>query len=530
MDNMEGEDIGYVDPPTQQEIVDTVRQLRRIGLQRIAQLANRGHGAPPPTPIYVWNRSGEVIPAYAVMQVVGTTRPSGEGVRTFVDVRKPIDSSGTAGWYVVNGHDPIPVNKPGVGLDGPHVRVLGVDLANAASGDRYNPQPGSWLAAPVAPDEEGLFIYAGIDPLRGTNTVHRMFFGGGGSGEIVLARIKGYANDCFFKCDATLVVTVKEPTQASGNGAGDSDCGVGLNGPENKNSHLVKNQAINFTDPNDTSNLLPQLELTVQNRWALEGIKSTGVIIELVYNMDTGESEWQLVQREDALARWIWGTINSTPGGSTGSPPTLSVTIEGWDEGANPMKCFSQVPVVITQADACPPPDGSWFIAAWMPKAKTYRLVNTESGLLGKPLLKEIVTREGPKTFTRNECAVTHKLRKVALLCAGDPIDDDFSVADAEVEVVTPIKTDPITNESSLGTAKAYVCRVIPGADIPIVNDCPEEEPVECSGTCTWRWPPGGSAWELESPCPAGCNCGPAPDPPSNPANEAFTSAPCVND
>lgn len=55
-------------------------------------------------------------------------------------------------------------------------------------------------------------------------------------------------------------------------------------------------------------------------------------------------------------------------------------------------------------------------------------------------------------------------------------------------------------------------------------------KPPQCAGTCTYAWNTSLQVWEISIPCPEGCTCAPAPDPPDDPDLGGQTVAmPCTS-
>lgn len=125
---------------------------------------------------YVKNISGQTIPAYGCVQVVGTqetdSSPSGL-TQNLLQGNIPQDDVGDAGWYVFNGFQPIENGDIGVCYDGPLVRAKVDNTYNA--GDLLSPQKDSFVLTAGS-----LFIYAGPDDIR--DETHKIFITGGSGG------------------------------------------------------------------------------------------------------------------------------------------------------------------------------------------------------------------------------------------------------------------------------------------------------------------------------------------------------------
>jgi hypothetical protein len=121
-------------------------------------------------PHYFKNVSGETVPAFACIQVTGTTESGGQN---FLLGDKPADGNGDAGWYVFNGACAVPVGEKGVCHDGVIVRAL--TEGSPAAGDKVSPQADSWYVA-----KGSLFPVAGPDDIK--PSVYKIFVNGGGGG------------------------------------------------------------------------------------------------------------------------------------------------------------------------------------------------------------------------------------------------------------------------------------------------------------------------------------------------------------
>jgi hypothetical protein len=159
---------------TAQIILETVRYLRESGF--VIEQPGRGSQQfrPDEAPIYVRNTSGEEIPPFACMQVEGTIEDGGQN---YIEVGKPVDSTGTAGGYLFNGIAPIEVDGSGIAHDGPLVRML-TDGSAINCGDSWQPDVGEWAVIPGG----SMFSAIGEDDIE--DDVMRAFVlapGGGGA-------------------------------------------------------------------------------------------------------------------------------------------------------------------------------------------------------------------------------------------------------------------------------------------------------------------------------------------------------------
>ena len=122
----------------------------------------------------VRNTSGEAIPPFGCMQMVGTSEIGG---RNYLDVDQPADSDGTAGGFLFNGPNEIEIGGNGIGFAGPVVRALS-DGTAVSAGQLWSPQATSWQ---IAPSASGLFRASGPDDIA-SNVIRVQVVGGGGGG------------------------------------------------------------------------------------------------------------------------------------------------------------------------------------------------------------------------------------------------------------------------------------------------------------------------------------------------------------
>ena len=123
--------------------------------------------------IYVRNDDTEAAPPYACMQVVDTIEVAGQN---YLIVKKPVDSDGSAGWFVFNGPSEIEEDGGfGIAFDGPMCRML-TDGSTVAAGDVFGPVDGEWWIEPGG----SLFCIAGEDDIA-DDVVKGFFMGGGGN-------------------------------------------------------------------------------------------------------------------------------------------------------------------------------------------------------------------------------------------------------------------------------------------------------------------------------------------------------------
>jgi hypothetical protein len=156
------------------EIVRAFRQLQASGLlgPGVIEAIQKRTPTLTETPLYFTNVSGETIPPYACMQVLGTDEI---GPQNYVQCDKPQDTTATAGGYVFNGHRAVDDGKQGITQSGRVQRAIGDGTSIA--GDRYQPVVGDWG---IEQNDSGPFIMAGEDDI--VDDVVRVFVDGGGGG------------------------------------------------------------------------------------------------------------------------------------------------------------------------------------------------------------------------------------------------------------------------------------------------------------------------------------------------------------
>lgn len=160
-------------------VMHVVRYLRANGF-----IVDRGRGSafvPPRAPIHVQNDSGEEIPAFACLQAVGTTEKGGQN---YINVDKPADTTGNAGWYLFNGVAPIESGGYGIAYDGPLCRML-TDGSAITAGERWQPVVNDWT---VEPGGE-IFIAAGSDDIDANVMRGFIAASGGGGGRILMGKV-----------------------------------------------------------------------------------------------------------------------------------------------------------------------------------------------------------------------------------------------------------------------------------------------------------------------------------------------------
>lgn len=149
-------DIAAFKPETAKVILDVVNYLVAAGF--VDKPGSRSpQFIPPQAPIYIKNDTGEEIPAFGCVQISGTVEDGGQN---YLEVVKPVDTSGTAGWYVFNGLQPIEIGGFGIAYDGPLARML-TDGSAIVSGEKWGPTVGSFAIEPGG----SLIVAAGPDDI-----------------------------------------------------------------------------------------------------------------------------------------------------------------------------------------------------------------------------------------------------------------------------------------------------------------------------------------------------------------------------
>ena len=163
-------ELGVFKKDTAQIILAVVRYLKESGYV-IDRPGRKPQFIPPDAPIYVRNDSGEVIPAFACLQVTGAVDAGGQN---YITVEKPVDDTGAAGRYLFNGIAPIEVDGYGIADDGPLVRML-TDGTAVTAGDYWQPDIGEWAVIPGG----SMFSAVGDDDIE-TNIMRAFIVSGSG--------------------------------------------------------------------------------------------------------------------------------------------------------------------------------------------------------------------------------------------------------------------------------------------------------------------------------------------------------------
>jgi hypothetical protein len=173
-------DIGVFTKETAKELLAAYRQLKSSGLLAPGVLQSLIRGRPEFTeePKKFTNISGDLIPPYACMQVVGTETIGGQ---TFLQVDKPADVDGIAGPYIFNWHYAVEPTRQGVAQKHRIVRAYSAG-GDATAGDKWQPVVGDWT---IEQDDGGQFTMCGEDvPASDVHAIPvvKIAIGGGGGG------------------------------------------------------------------------------------------------------------------------------------------------------------------------------------------------------------------------------------------------------------------------------------------------------------------------------------------------------------
>lgn len=103
------------------------------------------------------NDSGQVIPAYGLMQASGTVKVSNVN---YVTVERPFDYNAAQSIYLVNGPQEVKVDGYGTTQSGPYYKILS-DGGTYTAGDRLG-----WKASSFEATNGCLFSVIGADPIE----------------------------------------------------------------------------------------------------------------------------------------------------------------------------------------------------------------------------------------------------------------------------------------------------------------------------------------------------------------------------
>lgn len=148
--------VNAFDDATTKDLIELVRFKRQFGLWSVAaKIAGRQFGEMEP--VHISNDSGEVVPAFACMQATGTLEL---GRQNYTEVKKPVDTDGTAGGFLFNGPREIEIGGQGVAQHGPVLRAY-KNSGTVTAGDSWRPTTGQWYITAGT----GEFVAVGEDDI-----------------------------------------------------------------------------------------------------------------------------------------------------------------------------------------------------------------------------------------------------------------------------------------------------------------------------------------------------------------------------
>ncbi|AMV34323.1 hypothetical protein VN12_19515 [Pirellula sp. SH-Sr6A] len=106
---------------------------------------------------YFRNDTGQVIPAYGIIQASGTAKVSNVN---YVTVERPFDYAAAQSIYLVNGPQEVKVDGYGTTQPGPYYKILS-DGGTYSAGDRIG-----WKASSFEATNGCLFSVIGTDPIE----------------------------------------------------------------------------------------------------------------------------------------------------------------------------------------------------------------------------------------------------------------------------------------------------------------------------------------------------------------------------
>ncbi len=139
------DEIAVFDEATAIDVLQTIAALKASGLLTPKTTeGGKGYGESnsitSPAPIFVYNDSIEIVPAFAFMQATTTLNEDG---RSYIKIKKPIDSTILRCPLLINGPTEIPVGGYGMAQNGPVYRLKCDTIPEL--GDRMGPKTGEWL-------------------------------------------------------------------------------------------------------------------------------------------------------------------------------------------------------------------------------------------------------------------------------------------------------------------------------------------------------------------------------------------------
>jgi hypothetical protein len=135
------EQFGIYTEEIAKEVLRVVRQLQSSGSvgSGFTEDINKKNGDNQPGGIFVYNDSIEIVPAFAFMQATTTLNEDG---RSYIKIKKPIDSTILRCPLLINGPTEIPVGGYGMAQNGPVYRLK--CSTAVVVGDRVGTLTGQW--------------------------------------------------------------------------------------------------------------------------------------------------------------------------------------------------------------------------------------------------------------------------------------------------------------------------------------------------------------------------------------------------
>ena len=132
--------VGVYTPETARHVLDVLRQLKTQGFQPKAGVQSPANPNQA-QPLYFRNDSGEEMPSYGCMQIVGTVELEGQN---YLLADKPRDTTGNAGPFLWNKSVAVEDAGFGVANAGVHVVTRYDSGLTIAAGLHLGPQVDSW--------------------------------------------------------------------------------------------------------------------------------------------------------------------------------------------------------------------------------------------------------------------------------------------------------------------------------------------------------------------------------------------------
>jgi hypothetical protein len=491
---------------------------------------------PSPHRVRFKNDSGEEIPSFACMQVMGTVQ---ENNTTFVLVDKPSD---ICGEYLFNSPYPVEADGYGWGYAFGQVRMRGTASTFDAC-TRYAPAADSWEVA----EGPGPFIVYGIDDVL-DNVVR---------GRIVGDHCKArWIQFTYTAGGSNATVT---PT-AFFDGPDPSECGdVTVSYPIGE--PLCDTPVMAFYDPNTDE------YQAVSTPSALMGEPVTQDLVTAIDGDECGISYQSInfqtfptsCDPEPATIPVEFGTdVTVVLGASSdecGKINTVSQSMKAIlcdSEGEPTEPVFGSFAIdfgdqkFVTAAEFGPPECDGEATYTWNTGTSEWELTSPcSAGCESEPPEDPPVSSgDSPQVVPCSAISGTGCGLNLQLLGIGESCDYGSSGGPTPQTVHVPLYLQPVTVVTEIydnatdaiviERAVIYVCNFEAAPDDQIaIADCPEEIPSSgggCSGNAVYLWDVDTQNWTILTPCPNGCQPEYIPsDPPDDPdAEEQTLDVPCV--